>query len=287
MRKIAIVTFVLPFLAFICQAGVQAKSAATPPGSFVRHRVVSVAQLSQHVRKDAVVLRRYAKHFGIPAGEVADYFAKNLKLVSLKKPLRATVWYVDKRGLIHTKTKLLPKGTAVFVDKTGKPVLAWSCGNPLVKKLAKPVAEKEDVKAAPLETTGVEPVEEVLSPPPGIESPTTLEELVKAAPIETVGVPPIAILPEMTPAIPISLVEQLPTIVFGGGTSPFLGAALVITGSVPVIGSITGGGGTRKGGGGETLVPEPATMLGFGLPMLMTGMRSLGILRKRRFPIKR
>ncbi len=286
MRKIVFIILILPVLALLCCSGVSAKSTRTPPGSFVNHRVASVAQLVQQVRKDSVVRLRYAKHFGISAQTVADYFSKNLKLVSLKKPLRATVWYVGKNGVVHTKTKLLPKGTAVFVDRLGRPVIIWSCGNPLVKKLLKPVEEKVTAKAPPQGTAVPEPVEEVMAPPPGTEPPTTIEELVKAAPVETVGVPPVAVAPEVTPFLPAAAVEELPTLSVGGGSSPFLSAALILTGSVPVVGSITSGSGGSKGGGGggdvDNIVPEPATLAGFGIPILMVGIGSLKARLRRR-----
>jgi len=284
MRKIVPMIFIIPIIVLLSAAGVQAKSTSTPPGSFVSHRVVSLAQLVQQVRKDSVVRVRYAKHFGIAPQAVADYFS-NLRLVSLKRPLRATVWYVGKKGLIHTKTKLLPKGTAVFADRMGRPVIVWSCGNPLVKKLIKPNVEKVSAKAPPQATVDKAPVREVLAPPVEATPPTTIEELVKAAPIETVGAPPVDILPELSPEMPAAALEEFPTISIGGGSSPFLSAALVLTGSVPVVGSLTSGGGSRRGGGGGgdvDVVPEPATLVGFGIPMIMVGIGSLKPLRRRR-----
>lgn len=269
-------------LVVICQADLFARNDNTPAGSFVRQRAVSVAELVRQVRKDPIARQRYAKHFGIPSQKVANYFERSLKLVSIKKPLRATVWYVGKKGLIHTKTKLFPKGTAVFVDRTGRPVLVWSCGNPLAKKLTAPDVEKEKVKGAPLETLGTEPVDETLLPSPDAKPPTTIEELVKPAPIETVGTPPIDILPEITPVIPAAALMELPTISIGGG-GPSWTNALILTGSLPIIGSIFGGGGGNGGGGGgdnEDLVPEPVTLLGFGLPLLMIGLGKLRQMRK-------
>ncbi len=267
----------------ICHSDLYALTVNTPAGSFIRQRAVSVAELVRQVRNDSVARQRYAKHFSISSQTVASYFERNLKLVSIKKPLRATVWYVGKKGVIHTKTKLYPKGTALFVDRTGRPILVWSCGNPLAKKLKAPDVVQEKVKGTPLETLGVEPVEEVITPSPEAKPPTSIEELVKPAPIETVGTPPLDILPEIIPVVPAAVLTELPTILIGGGGGPSWTNALIFAGSIPIIGSIFGSGGGNGGGGGggdDSLVPEPVTLLGFGLPLLMVGLGKLRRMRK-------
>jgi len=268
--------------AIICHSDLYAQNVNTPAGSFIRQRAGSVAELVRQVRKDSVARQRYAKHFGIASKTVANYFERNLKLVSIKKPLRATVWYVGKKGVIHTKTKLFPKGTAIFVERTGRPVLVWSCGNPLAKKLTAPDVVKEKVKGTPLETLGVEPVEEVITQSPEVKPPATIEELVKPAPIETVGTPPLDILPGITPVVAAAVLTELPTMLIGGGGGPSWTNALIFTGTLPIIGSIFNNGGGSGGGGGDngSLVPEPVTILGFGLPLLMIGLGKLRQMRK-------
>jgi hypothetical protein len=276
------IVLILSIFVVICHSDLYAQNVNTPAGSFISQRAVSVAELVRQVRKDPIARQRYAKHFGIASKTVAAYFERNLKLVSIKKPLRATVWYVGKKGVIHTKTKLFPKGTAVFVDRAGRPVLVWSCGNPLAKKLITPNVAKEKVKGAPLEVLGAVPVDETLIPSPEAKTPTPIEELVKPAPIETVGTPPLDILPEIIPLVPAAVLTELPAILIGGGGGPSWTNALIL-GSIPIIGSIFGGSGGNGGGGGggdESLVPEPVTLLGFGLPLLMVGLGKLRRMRK-------
>jgi len=267
----------------ICHSNLCAQNINTPAGSFIRQRAVSVAELVRQVRIDSIARQIYSKHFGIASQTVANYFERNLKLVSIKKPLRATVWYVGKKGIILTKNKLFPKGTAVFVDRTGRSILVWSCGNPLAKKLAAPDVVHEKVKGTPPETIGTEPVDQTLIPSPEVKPPTPIEELVKPAPIETVGAPPVDILPEISPAAPAAVLTEVPAMSIGSGGGPSWTNALILTGSLPIIGSIfssSGGNGGTKGGGNETLVPEPVTLLGFGLPLLVIGLGKLRQMRK-------
>jgi len=193
MRRTLICTLLSIALA---SALISAAAAAerAPAGSFLTHRVTSVNQLCDQMQTDPAVRLRYARHFGVSPDEITDYFAKNIKLVSLDEPLRTTTWYVGKSGKVYTKTKLFPKGTMVFADMSGKPLLSWSCGNPVTAHL--PVVKKpvEEVKVLP--TVETIAAAAITAPP----APEVLATTPVAAPPPTgvFSVPPVAIPPAVS-----------------------------------------------------------------------------------------
>lgn len=140
-----------------------------PPGSFLTARASSVEALADQVRKDPKVAQRYARHFKVDPGKVAEYISSELKLVSLQRPLRVTVWFIAKDGSITSKPRVLPAGSMVFSNKEGKPVFLWICGNPL----------RDDLPRQP-----APPVPEVTVPEPQLESPVIEEE--QALPVSAV-----------------------------------------------------------------------------------------------------
>ncbi len=135
----------------------------TPPGSFVKYRVSTVKALAQQIRTDSVARKRFAQHFKIPEALVADRFEKTLQMVTIKKPMRTTMWYVAKNSSVQKKTKLLPKGTVVFADKGGKPILAWSCANPMTPRLNAPKGTNKVVSTPPDEDEIVKPFTETVT----------------------------------------------------------------------------------------------------------------------------
>lgn len=277
MRSItAFATIII--LSMLMAVQLNAKPSNPPPGSFFRVRVTTVKQLVEHVRKDSVVRKRFARHFGINEKYIADVFAKNLHLVSLKKPLRVTSYYIGRKGRIYTKTKLLPKGTMIFADKTGHPVIAWSCGNPLTKKIIKPQKDKELVKGSPPEEVTKPVPEQVITPP------TTIEDIIKETPVKETKVFPVVTMPgEVIAEVPTE--AAVAATVFGGSGSPIFGRALAYGGSLPIIGSIVSGsrgssGGGGGGGGDDVVVPEAPTSLS--LIVGSVALFALGRTRKRR-----
>ncbi len=222
----------------------------TPPGSFVKYRVATVKALAQQIRQDPVARKRFAQHFKIPEALVADRFEKSLKMVTTKKPIRTTMWYVTKANTVQKKTKLLPKGTVVFADKLGKPILAWSCGNPMVPRLTAP--------NAPNKVVTTPPDEEIVKP---------YTETVTGAAVTSV---PEVVSPVVEPALgsPALDAVTLPAI----AAPPVLGSSsgLGALGALAAAGSLAG-----FSGGGESKptppVPEPASVLVLGLGMAMAG----------------
>lgn len=171
----------------------------TPPGSFLTYRATSVAELVNEVNTDPVARARLANHFGVAQGQLAEYFAARLKLVSLTSPLKAQVWYVSKGNSLQVKTKLLPKGTPVFVTHEGTPLILWSCGNPMRKVLPEalvisepePPIEAVEVKPAPIETIAAAAVSAVPAPVTAAALPAAVPVVTDLAVASTVSVPPM------------------------------------------------------------------------------------------------
>lgn len=199
----------------------------TPPGSFLEYRVRTVGELVDQVSKYPTVKARYARHFGIRPQEVAGFLSDGLRLVSLKSPEKVRSWYIGKSGDAYSKTKLLPKGTQVFVAKDGKPLLSWSCGNPLRDRPAQQAAAKGAPPTPAPAAASTETAESAASQVEAVstEAPATMletaaiETKVLAQPVETIGADPVATLPETLtntesalPEMPEPLVvAQLPT----------------------------------------------------------------------------
>jgi len=232
---------------------VAADNVRTPPGSFAKKRVLSVADFIQYLKSDPSAAARYSRHFSISRDKLISYVRKNMTLMSLKKPLSSTVWYLGKKDSVYTKRKLCPKGTLVFVDARGNPIIVWSCGNPLTKKLTLPKAPKPQLK----DQVSIVPLVPETSPDVGPTPPETIEELVKGSPEETVEsriVPPLDVTtpPEEVTIVPFPDEMSIPPF---AGTSGGGSAA-------PALGAIIVGGALRGGGGGGSVTPIPEATSG-------------------------
>lgn len=247
-----------------------------PAGSFLNNRVATVADLTKQISTDATVRMRYANHFKVAPDEVASRISE-LKLVPLTSQLKTTTWYIAKDGKSYKKSRVLPKGTMVFATKDNKPVLLWSCGNPLTTKLdaPKPVvktASKTDVITKPefedpiaaLPADPVEAVETKVLANPAETIAAAAITAMPAAITEAVVAEPVAAIPVITtPAM-----AALPPVVSAGRSLGWLGALGGVLGGV----ALAGGG----GGGTNVVVPEPSSLIA-----IMTGLSALGILKRR------
>lgn len=232
---------------------------ATPPGSFLRYRAATVQELLAQVSSDQVVRNRYARHFGIRPDQVRAALGDALRLTSLSKSTKVRSWYVGKSGRLYVKSKLLPKGTRVYVGADGKPMLAWSCGNPLRTDIPRRAAKKEpaasptvgqaasaasgDVEAAPAPQS---PEASAMADAPDGELP--VETRVLPGPVETVGIEPLSAVPgfvemaepvvvaQAVPAAGVPAVASYtPAVTAGGmGVSSIAGIAGVLAGLAAV-----------------------------------------------------
>lgn len=185
LNRVIILAVALIVAVAVFAAGASAASRAAP-GAFILEKVDSVNALVKQISSNKKVAALYIKHYGMPEGEIISYFEENLRLITLKSPLKVTAYYVTKSGAIKSKQKLLPAGTKVFATPNGEPVLEWRCGNPLSKSLpyiAKPT-------------------------PPKVEEPATL--VAYNPPIE-IGVLPDALITNVEPVLvsPASTIEPV------------------------------------------------------------------------------
>jgi hypothetical protein len=208
---------------------------ATPPGSFLRYRASTVQELLAQVSADEAVRNRYARHFGISPNQVRAALGDGLRLTSLSKSTRVQSWYVGKRGRLHVKPRLLPKGTLVYVGADGKPLLAWSCGNPLRTDIPRRTAKQPNTITQPTvgQTTSTASANAGAAPAPQSSEASAVavtpdgeppvETKVLPGPVETVGTEPLSAVPGFVEAAEPVVVAQAPAApeaVVTGGYAP-------------------------------------------------------------------
>lgn len=225
-RRTTLFLLLVLLIAFPAVAG--AAKVVMPPGSFITEPVKDAEELARLVELDDLVARRYAKHFGMDAQDLAWYFRDNLKLSTLNESGKFTMYYIAPDGRIVVHKKWLRAGTKIFVDFTGQPIMDVKCGNPFVKTLRKPAVKvKPIVKAMPEPPPPPTPPVEVAQVPPPVEP---VEKVLPAAPME------------LLPAVTSSSKDWVLPVLVGGGM-------------------LAGGG----GGSSEDPVPEPGALLALGM----------------------
>lgn len=270
----------------------------TPPGSFLKYRATSVAELTGQLSKQPDTLALYSRHFGVSGQELTAYFVNNLKLVSLKSPLKVQMWYIGKDGKAHVKSKLLPKGTTVFATQDNKPVLSWSCGNPVRTKL--PIVEaakKPDNAIAPVvDAASDEVIPSAVAqqdePATTTQPDNNTDTLVAANPLEVVTT--AAIVAPPTAAVAAAVPITVPTVVDAAAV-PAVAMPPVISagggfglGWLGALGGLAGLAVGLGGGGGSTPpptpapVPEPSTILAMAMGVAGIAGCTLRQLRVRR-----
>lgn len=100
--------------------------------AFLNRAVSTHAQLMQQVRTDWAVRDRYMRHFGMGSAQVLAYFSE-LRLARLKDDTGVIMYNVPDSGVLRSRFFVLKRGTKVFVDRSGEPILKLSCGNPLTR----------------------------------------------------------------------------------------------------------------------------------------------------------
>ncbi|HMS54639.1 MAG TPA: PEP-CTERM sorting domain-containing protein [Fimbriimonadaceae bacterium] len=232
-------SLVLGALALVASA-----SARPDLNAFLNKPALTTAQLVKQVRTDKEVADRYARHFAMPVAEVVSYLS-SLAPATTKSEGVYTVYSVPQGGHLKAHTEIVKKGTKVFANANGKPMLIMKCGNPLTRGPRQPESFNENTaNVEEIETLSLRDVSEtiVASSPELVAQSTVLEPTVSEVPY--VEIPPI----EGGAPIPITPV--------GGG--PSFGALL---GGISLGGLVLGSlGGSTSGG----VVPEPATALALG-----------------------
>ena len=217
-----------------CLALTATSFARTDQNSFLNRPANTLPELVKQIQTDSQVSNRFMRHFGMTKDQVVD-MVSDFKLGRLPSDGVYLVYNVPSWEEVRARAIMMKKGTLVWTDQSGSPMLKVSCGNPMARgtdvglavatpavKLA-PAANVRDLVAMQLpETTFVDAVSSPLAPG---------NVVVNAA--------------EMMPAAPI-----LPQV--GGTPFPFI---------LPVgVGLLLG-----LNRGDTPPVPEPCTMVVLGL----------------------
>lgn len=118
---------------------------AMPTGAFLRKPAYKTSDLVAALRNDPIVADRYVRHFRMSKGQLAEYFS-TLRLAKLDTGGAYTVYNVHD-SILRSRVLNLKKGTLVFADSTGRPILQQVCGNPMVWRV--PPIAAEPIVAAP------------------------------------------------------------------------------------------------------------------------------------------
>lgn len=204
------------------------------PDSFLKYQVDSTSELVEALRADRQLRERYAKHFGIPESHVVDFVKSALVPYQLPEDRAVTTYGVTKTGVVYGVRTRLRKGTKVWANRSGVPILKWLCANPLTKTLpGTKLARARQVKAkprtkiagsrplAPIDIADEIPIAEqpLLSLPPVVTTAMTVPN------IPIIPVPPTALIPPGSVVasanygllFPVGLV-LLSTLSHGGGS---------------------------------------------------------------------
>ena len=107
----------------------------TRPDSFSYIQVDSTDELVSMLQKNPKLVKTYARHFGIPEGEVVRFVKEALVPYKVPKATKITTFGLRKNGQIYPVTKNIPAGTRVWATRSGTPVLKWICSNPIGYKM--------------------------------------------------------------------------------------------------------------------------------------------------------
>lgn len=239
-------------------AFVAAKSSAAvrmEHNAFLRRPVFSPRELVQELNADAKVGARYEKHFKMSRDTIRRFF-RTLTLVPLSATRKYLVFNVDRKLVVRKRLLTLHKGTLVFADKKGRPVLKRSCGNPMVAYI--PAIGVVSSTFAP--TSAPEQAETSTEPSPPTMAAT-------GAPLG--DEPAAAPAPSPEVAIPVATVAAVAPAVAAAGAgisaTTVVGALATAGGLVSVAGSSSNTKAPVKPGPKPVPEPLPVTALGAGL----------------------
>lgn len=210
---------------------------------FVPRPARTAVALARQVESNPVYMDRYVRHFQMKPSEVSAYL-RSLRLAKLDKDTEVVMYNAPQSGAFKSRKMLLKRGTEVWVDSSGTPVLKASCSNPIIRT---------DRAASPS-------VSGQISQPMGykeVELPAggVAEVVMQIHPIE----PMAPVIPQVQFENPPPVTEVTST---GRELAPFAGGLLFLPSTL--IGLNSG-----------WVIPEPATLtaVGFGVGYLLLRRR--------------
>jgi len=202
---------VLSLMLAVCALGCHAAERPRPgSGAFLVYKAHSVGDLVQQIGANRLVAARFTRHFGVSTAALITYFQRNVRLATLKRPLRTTVYYILKNGSTVGRMHLLPSGAHIFATSDGRPILESECGNPMVKTLPSvQVTLPKTTPPLPAKPAQVAIVTEI--PTVLVEAAPVLEMGLPSAPMPVLAAvaPTVAPVVAAVPAPPISLPPAL------------------------------------------------------------------------------
>ena len=194
-----------------CVVVADAAKLRTPPGSFLTKPVSDINGLCQLIQQDKVTAARLTKHFGMSTGQLVSYLRENAKISVLTGARRYPEYFVSTSGRVQVHTKYLTKGARLIVAFDGAPIMDLRCGNPMTKKLPKPVAKVIPSIVEQVLPPPPPPVEEVAAvveetpPPPIVEEPVS--QVLALAPQEISFMPVVEKLGLLLPLVGVGALQ--------------------------------------------------------------------------------
>ncbi len=106
--------------------------ARTDRNSFIEKPAPTLSELINQVKSDDVVASRYMRHFAMSKSDVVSMMSK-FKMGRLASDGVYLVYNVPGWEEVRSRAMFFRKGTLVWTDQKGTPVLKVSCGNPMVR----------------------------------------------------------------------------------------------------------------------------------------------------------
>ncbi|MFN3684181.1 MAG: hypothetical protein ACK41F_09635 [Fimbriimonadaceae bacterium] len=100
------------------------------PNAFLNRPARTVGQLVRQVRSDPEVRDRFLRHYHLSPGQLEE-FLRGLRVAKLERDGLYPVFNCRPDGVIRCRLLKLRRGTLVFADRYGRPVLKLLCGNPI------------------------------------------------------------------------------------------------------------------------------------------------------------
>jgi len=117
-------------LAFVAVASMAL--ARTDQNSFLNRPANTLPELLSQVKSDPQVASRFMRHFGMSKDEILQMFSK-LKLGRIPADGVYLVYNVPNWEEVRARALMFRKGTLVWQDEQGNPVLKTKCANPMVR----------------------------------------------------------------------------------------------------------------------------------------------------------
>lgn len=227
--------------------------ARSEPNSFLNKSAWTHEALMNQAKTDAKVMDRFTRHFGLRKSEVISMLSA-LKAGALEQDGVYLVYNCSDQEEIRARVIFYRKGTKVWVDQNGTPVLKMSCANPMVRGTDDQLAVLQPEVSS---SDSLRPVESVEGE--GVTNAEVESQIIAVEPdssAQAIGAAAVAV-----PAIASSAV------VGGAGFNALALAPLAGLGLIK----------TKSNEPAPPPVPEPATMV-----LLAAGMGALAVRKAKK-----